>query len=109
MPGRFGEEVSAELIGILSSPRGQFVDEGFDYKALNRRADRSPETVRNPWIRLRVFDLDVGNGIGQSRGTINGDAIYAVRRQRSETLQQRLLDDSLHESSRLSGRIQGAP
>ena len=59
-------------------------------KALDGRADRSPEAVRNPRVRLGVLHLDIWNGVRQGRGTVDGDAINAIRRQRSETLEQRL-------------------
>src|SRR4029079_9767952 len=102
MTRRLAQELPSELIRILPGSRRQLVDERLDGKSLERRTDRSPESIRDAGVGFRVFHPNVRDVVRQSRGPSDGYRITPVGTELAESFHQRLLHQALHEHRRLA-------
>src|SRR5262245_50883924 len=102
MTWRLTEQVASELVRILPRCRSHLVDERLDDEALERGANRSPESERDAGIVLGVLDADIRDVVREVGRTVDRDEVDTVRRQPTDSLHQRLLHDVLLEDGRLA-------
>ena len=79
---RLREQRAPVLEGILAGGMGELVDERLHDEGVLRGAHRSPEADGNPEVLEDPVHLDVGNGVGQVGGALDGGGIDTIRRER---------------------------